>query len=255
MKPIYLVSGINEVYLPHADKYIETMQQNSNVKNVIITLDFDVPESYREKHDMIRFIRMPSSDVKSANHNSCLQHGGFLPALDFVEDSSVIIFTDSDINIQRPFTDEELLEFNSYTDDCIGVNYNKSDHDFLVEEASRLRQVIDNEEIEKMYPGIRILKTFNTGVVVANYKTYQRLYELYNQVWNNFGGIFKHFARQQWLISYLIQTNDFEIRILPYSLHFHGHYPLNLRVDAGRAKYKFCIDSEIVLFSHKIPLQ
>lgn len=248
---IYLVTGLNESYLSKADKYIESMNQNSNVRNIVITLDFEIPKNYQERYSRVRFVKLSSADVKSQNPNSCMQHGGFLSALNFVDPSDIVIYTDADIKVQRAFSNSELDTLCSFCHGDVGVGYNKDENDLLTDEAQNLKPKISLEELNKHYPGIYRLKTFNTGVIVATKKTYERLYELYNEHWESFSKMFNHYAKQQWLLSYLIQKH-FSVKILSNLVHTHGHYPVELRVKRG-AGYKFCIFSDIVVLNHAIP--
>ncbi len=48
-KEIYLVAGFNKAYLKKSEPYLMTMNQNSRIKNIIVTLDFDIDESYKKK--------------------------------------------------------------------------------------------------------------------------------------------------------------------------------------------------------------
>jgi hypothetical protein len=249
-KKIYLATGVNESYLPKADPYIQTLNRVSNVHNVVVTLDFDVSPEYRQRHSSVHFVRLSPSQVQSPSSNSCLQHGGFLPALDFVGPDDLVVFTDADIQMQRPFREEELAILRSFEADEIGVGYNKSENDYLAEEAERLKPRVPIDEIRSKYPGIDTLKTYNTGVVVARRRTYEKLYRKYDERWADVNNLFDQYAKQQWLLSYLIQT-QFKPRILPDAIHTHGHYPVALRVP-GDAGYRFCIGADPVVLNHNI---
>ena len=247
---IYLVTGINEPYLSRADPYIASMNRNSNVHNVVITLDFEIPRKYLESYRSIQFLPVSSSQVKSPNANSCMQHGGFLAALDFLREKDILIYTDADIEVQRHISDQELDLLCSFQDDEIGVGYNRSKEDYLLEEAGRLGPAIAMRDLAARYPGIDALVTYNTGVLVANYATYKRLYDMYNQHWPDFAGLFDHYAKQQWLLSYLVNKH-LRPRLLPSTFHTHGHHPVALRV-RDESGYKFCIGSELVLLNHAL---
>ncbi len=247
---VYLVTGINQSYLSRADAFIASMNRNSNARNIVVTLDFEIPPEYSRAHPSIRFISMASSQVRSPNSNTCMQHGGFLPALGFVREEEIIVFTDADIEVQRAFKGDELRLLGGLRDNQIGVNYNKSPDDWLVEEAERLKRRVSREDLEARYPGIDKLCTYNTGVIAANCRTYRKLYDLYGRHWKDFQPLFESYAKQQWLLSYLIQTH-FEPRILPDSIHTHGLYPIPLRIREPSG-HKFCIGSEPVVLSHGI---
>ncbi len=251
-RPIYLAAGCDQKYLTKSMPYLHTMNHNSNIINIFFTVDFDISEKYKSEFRYIRFIGISSTIVKSPNSNKCMQHGGFLSALNFLSDESIIIFTDTDINIQRGFRDEELYMLAGFNDDDVGVNYNKTEDYSLVEEVQLLKPNVTIKELSKKYSGISELTVFNTGVIVANYKTYKKLYNLYNTNWESFKDLFGHYAKQQWLLSYIIQTN-FNPRILPYVIHCHGcRHTWELRVDKKSAGHKFCIGSDIVIFKHNI---
>ncbi len=249
-KKVYLATGVNEKYLPRAEPYIRTLNHVCNIESLVVTLDFDVAPDYRQRYPSVRFVRLSSAQVQSPNSNSCLQHGGFLPALDFVAPDDILIFTDADIQMQRPFREEEMAFLRSFEAGEVGVGYNRSKDDFLCEEAGRLLPQVSIDELRSQYPGIDKLKTYNTGVLVASRRTYEKLYGRYNECWADLEGLFGRYAKQQWLLSYLIQT-DFKPRILPDSIHTHGHFPVNLRVQ-GDAGYRFCLGTDPVALNHAI---
>lgn len=185
-KEVYLIAGFNKAYLEKAEAYLVTMNGNSKVNNVIVTLDFDVDSSYKKRFSSIQFVKILSSQIKSPNPNTCMQHGGFLEALDFVKDDSIIIFTDTDIKIQRPFNKSELEILISCEDRDVFVNLNMSEEQTLLDDTQIVPANITNNELIKKYPEFSTFKSYNTGVIVANYKTYKQLYQKYNQYWPDF---------------------------------------------------------------------
>ena len=247
---IYLVTGTNEPFWEEAEKYVKTINANSNVQNVLVTLDFDVNEGEREKYKEVKFVRLNSQLVESPNPNYCLQHGAFLQVLDFVSEEDIIIFTDADIKLQRPFNENEINFFRSITLGEIGVNFNRTDSDLLIEEAERLKPSLPIGEIEKKYSEISSFLTYNTGVIVTKYKTYAQLYDLYNKYWPEFEGLFVSNAKQQWLLSYLI-NKYFKPIIIPDLIHTHGKYPVDMRIKKD-SEYKFVIANELVALNHNI---
>ena len=121
---IYLVAAADENYLKKATPYLETMNENSTVSNIFFTVDFDISEEYEEKFSSVTFKRISSNVVKSPNINKCIQHGAFLEGLKNIDDDSIIIFTDTDINIQRKFSDSELQLLRNLKDKEILVSFN-----------------------------------------------------------------------------------------------------------------------------------
>lgn len=252
-KKIYLVTAFDEKYLAKSIPYLETMNKNSNLSNnIVLTLDFEISPDHRKRFHNIEFIKISSEKIKSPNSNRCIQHGGFLEALIELDEDCIIIFTDSDINIQRGFTEAEQEMLASFEAGQVGVNYNCTAMYSLLDETRLLQPKVTTDELMRRYPGCDKLTVFNTGVMVAKKETYRKLYELYNSHWETFKGLFGHYAKQQWLLSYLIQT-QFKARVLPYTIHSHGcKHPIGLRVDESVAHYKFCIGPDVVVFNHKI---
>lgn len=260
-KKIYLVAGFNKAYLKKSEAYLTTMNKNSNLNNIIITLDFDIEPSYRQKFSSIQFTKILSSQIKAPNKNTCMQHGGFLEALDFVKDDAVIIFTDTDIKIQRPFNESELKLLDSCEDGDVFVNLNMEEEHSLLDDTKIWPANIATNELTKKYPEFSKFKSYNTGVIIANHKTYKQLYQKYDQYWPDFSPLFDAYVKQQILLSYLIQKY-FRLRVLPYAIHSQAYsvtikkYSSEKRIgyigDDGTVGFKLCIGSEVVVFNHHI---
>lgn len=248
---IFIITGINEPFLPKATRFIETMSTHSNVNNIVVTLDFTTTDEIRNKYPNIAFIPLSSDKVKSPNPNTCLQHGGFLPALDHLPDDTIIIFTDADICVQRGFTPDELERLSSFNKQEIGVGYNEAISQTLTMEMNNLEPLITPERILTLFPKCDQYAVYNTGVLVAQKQTYHRLYKEYVDQWNKINSALNHYAKQQWLLSYLIQSK-FSPRLLSDEIHTHDHHPIKLRVNREYG-HKFCIANTPVVFSHRIP--
>lgn len=250
---IYLAGATDENYLQKSMDYLRTMNENSNVNNVFFTLDFDISEDIKKRFSSIKFVRISSDIIKSPNSNNCIQHGGFLEALDFVSEDSIVIFTDTDVKVQRGFSESELSMLENCEDGQVLVNYNVSEDRTLLEDCKEIQPNLSEEEILKLYPEIESYKCFNTGVIAAKHKTYRNLYERYNQYWPDFKDVFVAYVKQQWLLTYLIQK-EFQAYILPYTFHCHDRSPVfvdnKLRQDL--VGYKFCIEGDVVVFNHHI---
>ena len=257
---IYLVAGFNKAYLEKAVPYLITMNQNSNVNNVIITLDFDIDPSYKTRFGRIQFVKILSSQIKSPNQNTCMQHGGFLEALDFVKDDAILIFTDTDIKIQRPFNKLELEMLGSCGDGDVFVNFNMEEDCALLDDAMILDPNVTAEELAGKYPELSTFKSYNTGVIIANFKTYNQLYQKYNQYWPDFSPLLEAYVKQQVLLCYLIQKY-FHLKVLPYEIHSHANSSPIKKYSSKRIGYigeddingfKLGIGSEVVVFNHHV---
>ena len=259
---IHLIAGFNGAYLQKSVTYLETMNRYSNVNNIIITLDFDIASDLREKLNNIKFIRINSEQVRSPNPNKCMQHGAFLEVPDFISDDSIIIFTDTDITIQRPFNESELRLLGDCKDGDVFVNLNMSETQTLLMDTKISPPNIDVSELTKKYPEITTFKSYNTGVICANCRTYKRIFQQYNQYWPAFSPLFDAHVKQQFLLAYIIQKH-FHLRMMPYVIHSQAHsIPVDKYSDKRRrpgymggtepTAFKLCIDSEVVVFNHHI---
>jgi hypothetical protein len=255
---IYLIAGFNEGYLQKSMAYLETMNRYSNVNNIIVTLDFDIASEWKEKLNNIKFVRINSEQIKSPNPNKCMQHGAFLEVLDFISEDSIIIFTDTDIAIQRPFNESELQLLKSCQDKDVFVNANISEDQTLLMEAEGLSLNTDISELEKKYPEISEFRGYNTGVFCTNCKTYKQIYQTYNQYWPAFEPLIDTPVKQQFLLSYIIQKH-FRHKPLPYVIHANA-CSLPIREcstkkigylgEVGYSGFKLCIGSDVVVFNH-----
>lgn len=260
-KDIYLVAGFNRPYLKKSEDYLASMNENSNVNNVIITLDFDIDSETEKKYGHIQFKKILSSQIQCPNPNTCMQHGGFLEALGFVNDDAVIIFTDTDIKIQRPFSEADLKMLLACEDNEVLVNFNMSEDGVLLDETEELEPNITNKELVKKYPEFADFKSYNTGVLITNYRTYKNIYQKYNQYWPDFSLLFNSYVKQQLLLCYVIQKH-FCVKVLPYTIHSQAHSsPVKKHSSSRRVGYigegilsgfKLCIGSDVVVFNHHI---
>lgn len=257
---IYLIAGFNECYLNKSMTYLESMNYQSNINNIIVTLDFDISLELRGNLNNIKFIRINSEQVRSANSNKCMQHGAFLEVLDFISDDSVVIFTDTDINIQRPFYETELQLLGSCKDKDVFVNLNMSEEQTLLMDTEIFSSNIPIPDLIKKYPEIVTYKSYNTGVICARCGTYRQIYKKYNEYWPEFSPLFDAYVKQQFLLTYVIQKY-FHLIPLPYSIHAQAnsipvkecsHKRIGYIGDNGSVAFKLCIGSEIVVFNHHI---
>jgi len=262
---IYLVAAADRNYLEKAIPYLGSIDANSNVSNIFFTVDFDISEELKKKFSSIDFRKIDSGTVKSPNINKCIQHGGFLGGLNDVADTSVIVFTDTDIKMQRRFSESDLQLLRNCKDGQVLVNHNTTsiskDRTSLLDDAEMCRPVVGNDELTRKYPEIAGFSLFNTGVLAANYKTYCRLYDLYNDYWPAFSPLFDSYVKQQWLLSYIIQKH-FEPVDLPYSIHCNAYSPPLVREadtkrwcfvgESASIGFKFCIGPDVVVLNHHI---
>lgn len=215
---LILATGSDKGYLPHIQRYLDSMRLNSNFDINVLVLMGDQPELV-DLGPGISLAFLNRDDIRALNVNKCVQHGEFLESKFFekFEDSDIICFTDGDIYLQRAMNTFELDIIRNLKDGDVWVGYNDGPEDTLEAEFYRLsptglRHITDFEQ----------LKCYNTGVVCANKKTWQDLKNRYIEQFSKVDEMFRHYAKQQWLISYILK--DFNVVEMDYSTHSHNFY-------------------------------
>lgn len=249
MNKVILVTGSNYSYLPKISGYLTSIDANSNFdKNFLIYTGEDlvvVPES-------VQISTINHDEVVSKNTNYCLQHGAFVNSSVFdknTNDSDVIIFTDGDIRLQRGATYEELSAFRSMSDFDVMVGFNESSSDNLFKELNRLSynffpSFTQKDELES-FP------CYNTGVLAMNKKTWRFMLSNYDNMFEYVDRSINFYAKQQWLISYILSKVDlFNVINMSSVIHSHNHYPPPPEVHMDENGVVFC-KNDVVLFKHK----
>jgi calcineurin-like phosphoesterase family protein len=163
-------------------------------------------------------------DCKVINQNNCIQHGEFLNSKEMTDlaDDDVICFTDGDIILQRRMSSGEIELLRNLGDNDVLVGYNASPDDTLYNEAMRLSYT------GAVVPGLtdidlRKIKVYNTGVLTMNKKTWWSVYKKYLEYWDRVDSMFTHYAKQQWLLSLIVNTMGYNVIEMSYQMHSHGH--------------------------------
>jgi hypothetical protein len=253
MKKI-LVTGATDNYYPYIIEYLLSIDKNSNFDdNVLITLDFHQDSFSRVKH-----CYLDNALVENKNPNNCLQHGEFIKCDYFqnLEEEDIICFTDGDVFLQRGLSEEEISKINSLQDDEVLVQWNLPHGGTLLDEYHQLSSenerlglsTIDYKVIENdLNIILRDFSCFNTGVMIANLKTWKKIKGYYSVYYPQLKDIFAHYAKQQWILSFILGKYLKPI-LMDYSSHVHYHL--------GRTSGTTFVDSEIyyenkkVLFNH-----
>jgi len=248
---LILATGSDLNYLSKMRPYLKSIESNSNFdKNILVFVGEDDMQLPFKNIDIVN---LPVGRIQSLNSNKCVQHGDFLnsPAFDsMTEDDDVIIYTDGDIILQRNLSEDEIKFYNSFKDGDVYVGYNASPTDTLADEATRLGKT----GAVSPYVNIGVWETtkvYNTGVLAMNKKTWVKLLERYNTLYPHVEPMFYHYAKQQWLISYIIGTDkEFNVIEMGYDVHNHKHYPspVGTSQDENGDVY---FNNKKVLFKHK----
>jgi len=249
MNKLILATGSNLNYLDKISIYLLSILEHSNFDaNYLMFLgDHNVPLQSKK----IKALKINLSDIECLNSVFCLQHGEFLKSKELMNetnDNDIIFFTDGDMTLQRPMSKDEIFKFRNFNDNDVYVGYNQSPSDTLYKESLRLR--IKTHSKRYLKADIKNIKVYNTGVLAMNKKTWLKLMEEYIINFPEIDKTFHHYAKQQWLISYIIGTQDYNIIEMDYEIHNHTHYPSpkGTKIDENGVVYH---NDKKVLFKHK----
>lgn len=243
---IYIITGSNARYMEKMRPYLETLQRNTGDVNVVVCcVDCEGPGM-----GGINQVGVPRSAlVGSPPETESLQHGAWVDYAG-AGDDDVVIWTDGDLFMQRPFSERELADLEAWSAGTFGVSFNIGPQETLLHEALfKLNPKIGaGAFLDKWGDETLEYPCFNVGVMVGRVSDYRKLHALYMAEWESISGDLAHAARQQWLISYII-CKHFEPRILPYTFHMHAHFELPAGALIGKAGEAY-INNQVVLFWH-----
>lgn len=251
MNKIILCTGADKKYLSniHFKNYLKSINKNSNFdENILVYVGND---NISAGYDNISVCKIDPQYIVALNPNKCIQHGEFTKASGFegISGDDVIIFTDGDMTLQRPLTDSEIEFLKNLKDDDVYVGYNASPTDTLYDEFYRLSPRKKHDKVFDI--DLKKIKVYNTGVLCMNKRTWAKLSWQYIELYGeNINKLFKHYAKQQWLISFLLGVFDYNVIEMPYDIHNHTHYPspIGTTIDENRV-VRF--NDKVVLFKHR----
>lgn len=192
--------------------------------------------------------------------NGCIQHGNWLPYLPegpwtAAGVDPVIICTDGDVKMQRPFNKQEWAWLQGWQDGQVGIGPNepKAGGDSMDNELVRIHPLVSRDELaQRFYPDPSVSPPIgNAGCIVATRSTWIRLWLAYLDLWMETAPLFAHIAVQQWTINLAI-LKYFERVELPQTFHTHGHwgYPGD-PYDGWGYDGVATVNGEVILFAHK----
>jgi hypothetical protein len=213
-----LVTAANERYWGRIDAYLRSLHANSQLPATLVCVgDRHNPFSPIETVTLPRVLNQGAPTETESP-----QHGSFLQVLSGPDDE-VIIFTDGDIIMQRPFSAAELAFFDSLDDHTVAAGWNSGPDETLAIEAARLFPRFGLDQIGARL-GYMDRPCYNIGVFAARRDTYRRIYAEYMRYWTLACEAFGHAARQQWLVCNTLHRLGIAVKVTPYSLHANGHY-------------------------------
>jgi len=231
---IVLATGSDKKYLPRMWPYLESIERHSQASRNVVFVPVQGRENWYERVRSLPSVEwrpVQISELRAKNPNNCLQHGEFLAFDDpNASDDDLVIFTDGDIELQRWFSAEELEWLQAMPPNGIAVGYNEGPWGSLAREIELLQPKSDIEEIQRAFPGDwEKMPCCNTGVLIARRSAYRRLCEAYVERYAEIDALLGKYTKQQWLLSWLLQSESFDVRMLPQEVHTHGCHPLPLR--------------------------
>jgi hypothetical protein len=247
MNKLILATGSDNRYLKKIQTYLNSIELNSNFDcNFLIYLgDENITLDYKK----IKITNVNPIDYKNKNSINCLQHGEFLKSKEFdelIDDNDVIFYTDGDMILQRSLNYDELINFRNLKHGDVFLGYNESPNDNLKNEYYRLKPT---GYIPKEFNiDLSKIKCYNTGVIGATKKTFRDIEKYYDSLYIKVDSMLRYYAKQQWLISFIIGTMGFNIIEMGYNLHVHTHYP----IPKGAEKINDIVtyNGETILFGH-----
>lgn len=222
-RKVVISTGFDRAYFPKTRDYIDSVAEHGEFDDyVALCLNFLPNES--EVCEPWRYVYTNEHQVIAPHSNRCMQHGAFISFLNLDHDD-VVLFTDSDMRMQRRMWPEEMDILRKLKHGEVFVGENKDANETLYEEAKYLRPFVPVESLTDVFKdtNIKTSKCYNTGVMAATVSTFSVILEEYARNIGSTDCIFEHYARQQWLISYIIAyRGDLRVRVMPATFHTHG---------------------------------
>jgi hypothetical protein len=240
---IRLVTHATRAWIPKLAPYLASLQANWPGKAYLLTVNCDAPAEFMERFPKVAAVRVPKVAGSPENTDS-LQHGAFI---DYVpgEDADVLIYTDGDIVMQRTPSQDEYNLFARLPADTVACGWNSGPDETLAVEAGRL---FPRGDVAAVF-GDLSRPSYNIGVIAARRDTWQQVHDEYMDNYEQALAVFGAQQRQQWLVCWSMATLGMTVRVLPYSVHMHGCYPLPAGASVnGTANY----NGEPVLFRHHL---
>lgn len=246
-----LVCSSTEDYLPKIRPFLQTINAFFPGDAYLICVECEPPTGYLDGLPKVQALTITHAQNDGAPEGTnSIQHGSFLRVLPDVQDDDLIIYSDGDIVLQRPFTDEEMRWLDEWQDNEVGTSWNSGPNEKLIDEARRLQPKVNEELLINLWGQmVNREPCFNIGVTVARAKTWRRLYSAYMQDWQKACDTLGHRARQQWLVCYEMAALGLSTIILPFTFHTHQHYglPFGTWLADGVAWY----GNEPIAFRHR----
>lgn len=238
------VAGCNQRYLSRMQGYFDSVNKHSVIDKAFVAVKFPAPNI-----PGFPSVHISEQDNYGApSETECIQHGSFVNVLDFPDDE-IVIYTDGDFFMQRPMDSGEFDFFNLKKGEAI-TSWNGSEGETLSIEFDRLSPKVSRDDMTKAWgEGWEKLYIFNVGLIVMRFDDWREMYQIYMEHWGTACLCMGHAARQQWLISWVL-NKYFQVKVAPWSIHAHGHFGLKpgMTVENGVAYH----NGKVALFKHHL---
>lgn len=240
-----IVTACNSRWFGRILPYLDSLKAHSQIPPVLVTVGFNAT------YPGVETVELPRSENAGAPIESeSPQHGSWLKVVEGKPDD-IVIFTDGDIVVQRPFTQDEIKWLFALPENTVACGYNSGPAETLTVEAGRLFPRFPIDSIGARF-GLDLDKTpcYNIGVIAARRSTFQRIYDAYMPLWKLATDALAHPARQQWLVCVVFALLGLQVKVTPYSFHANGHYGIPPGcIYADGSLYH---GNELVLFRHRL---
>lgn len=252
---IFVGTGITENYVDRAHTFMYGINSLKKADAFVITLGFNASEELKSKYSNIKFIYQDINSVKNELTSiKCLQHGAFVDVIsniDGISEKDIILFSDSDVVIQRDFTDEEIatIKSNHANVDIVTVGKNNYNENSLRTEYHSLKPKIPLSDMCRALEFDASDNCYNTGNVIATLEVWRKIRELYVSKFQWIDNAMAVYAKQQFLMS-IIFNKYFNVIMMSNELHTHGHWgwqPWMQKAGTG----ELYVNDTLVMFNHK----
>jgi hypothetical protein len=239
-----ITTQMTEHYYEISKSLFKSIKKYWKGRFIVGFIDFE-PKDYDGEYYL-----MKRSDVKSFRTNFpknrinyvCPQAGEFIGYIPDIYDDTVIIQIDSDILMQRSFTDEELKEIIPADNQILSV--------YGANPPTNLYDVCKNNlsftSVDK-YEDLKKFVEFTASIIIANRKSFRKLRDSYVNEFDELTSVCQHHAGGQWLIN-KIAYRDFDVKIINSKYQCAEWYiQFNTAVDNNYVLY---LNNEVVIFNH-----
>lgn len=254
---IYIATGLTINYLDRARPYLDDMARLGSRNNALpVAFCVNDPDTGRPWRGPLP---VPTIQTVNVDYSATLrlpkymlQSGGFT---DFApgnwRDDDVIIFTDADARLQRPFTahERDLFEGITHGEFLIGRNRPEGGQT-LAQEALCLQPHVPTETLAARFPGHESMSCRNTGFVVARLYTWRALLAACKTIWVEVALSFGNAAAVQWMMCYVIQRDNYKLGDLDLTVHAHGH--LGLPEGVNKRGEQWFYHEELIAYAHAL---